>query len=891
MTKHTITITNGTIHASSKWTAIAHWCCSIMLLLLLAGPTTSLAYDVCQDDDSCAHEAMVRQTLDIFFPNDDDFPEALRREILFGAEDPDQTELFYNCGGVGGSLITCSHLWDADRSLGKPFNLIAGEPKFYANAFQVSQTLWTRALGAYAEGDVAKAYRYLGMAAHFLGDQTIPAHAHNDRHPAILGDGDYYEVTMSTPGSGPRFVGGQYAELNELETAAVASKGILLPPSYITETERKFLWLYLSTNQVADIFPSDDFNGDWNSPSDPNFPQAGSWMNVVLYDARQEMGETIASAIDKCNTDNIPRWEPDEFSEAALQQDGAKITECDGIDMFQTIREYSYVHGIRAMAGLFTLWKESIKLPILKLSVISLQEKGEGDDDTGLVDGTNDDDMYVGVVFGTNKKVYEQDCGAKGSPKYCQYQVSTFLEGKNGNRRKIDGAFVQSNTTRRDADPYPFHDGFADCKEHLRNDMCFDAEGKDYIKPLYRYGQVYDAGSDGMYDSGDQVEFRIYGWDSDNETPAFQLGSADDLLDIDPAGGSNALKFRVDLAKCLLDGGQGAGAMVISGSGGTYNCGEVILKEGTGGTDDDGEIIYNNNDTRIAFSVWFENILDDDDDGVPNIMDDCPDTPEGVPVSVRGCPNRAPVASNDGFIMLEDGVLNGNVITADNGDGIDSDEDGDGLSITSITEPVHGILIADPATGAFSYEPNDDYCGPDGFTYQLTDSPAITPPNMSSNTATVAIEVGCVNDPPIVTAVSAAVQEIKYSRVITPVIITVEDVDDATTLLTVSNLPSVLEPFLTLTLDSCTATSTESPEENGSTCTWVFAGSVSHAGLDLFDIIFIPSDDDGPGSVTGIFSLLVLPLPIPTLSPWALFLMGLLILWGVRSRLSRSSRG
>jgi len=724
---------------------------------------------------------------------------------------------------------------------------------------------------------------------------------------------------------------------------------------------------------VADLFPSDDFNGDDSPPSDPEFPAAIGWIDDVMTQTYRDLNPTRLAEVTACNNDTVPRFENTPFKEAQLIQDGKSVTTCTG--MFDLIREISYMRGIRALAGLFELWQESIKQPILMVTMIRMTELEEGDDDTGLFDGTDEDDFYVGMVFGTNKKVHEQDCGPKGT-NYCEYLPASFLLDLDGDRRKVDGAFLASNTTRRDADPYLFEDGYGECLEDLRDDMCFDAEGQDTINPLYRFGQVYDPGVDGTYDAGDDVEFRVYGWDADAESPAEWLFDADDLLDINGNSGANILKFRVDLDKCFMNDGSGDDGVKVEGFN-ANDCGGYFEHRGRGGQ---------NNDTAMQLSVRFENILDDDDDGVPNILDVCPNTPPNTVVNARGCPNTAPVATNDAFIVLEDGVLNGNVISGDNGNGVDNDADGDGLSIVSSTmtsngvvavtsstgaftytpaehfcgvdsftyqlwdfpsqtppqkvsntatvsitvtcvndppvandddfiiqedellngnvisadngngadvefegdamsietstEAMHGLVAMDAATGAFSYQPNENYCGPDSFTYQLSDDPPITPPAESSNTATVSITVDCVNDSPKVTAVSPPTQEVDYRARIVPVFITVVDVDDGATLLNILNLPPQLARSITLDLVGCTPIVTESYDEDGSTCVWVFDGFARYQGGPLDAIVFRAADDDGPGSQDGMLTLIILPVPIPTLSNWALLVLALLMLAG-----------
>ena len=222
------------------------------------------------------------------------------------------------------------------------------------------------------------------------------------------------------------------------------------------------------------------------------------------------------------------------------------------------------------------------------------------------------------------------------------------------------------------------------------------------------------------------------------------------------------------------------------------------------------------------------------------------------------CVNDAPVAVDNNYTENEDTQLSGNVIADNTGEGVDSDVDGDALSIFSNTDVSHGTLVLNP-DGSFTYDPNLNYCGPDSFTYVITDDPPATPPPMTSNTATVSITVTCVNDPPEVTSVVAGAQTSDYSDFIGTVVITVEDVDDTSTTLAESNEPTDSAAGLTLTPNGCTVVVTESPDEDGSICTWDYDGQVLDPGANVYAILFTPSDADGPGTVTGTHTLTIQP--------------------------------
>ena len=109
-----------------------------------------------------------------------------------------------------------------------------------------------------------------------------------------------------------------------------------------------------------------------------------------------------------------------------------------------------------------------------------------------------------------------------------------------------------------------------------------------------------------------------------------------------------------------------------------------------------------------------------------------------VTVDVR-LGNIAPVATNDFYFVDEDSTLS---VPASGVLQNDRDADGDPLSAVLVAAPAHGV-VALGANGAFTYAPNPNYAGPDAFVYVASDG------QLSSQPATVQIDVRQVNDPPI----------------------------------------------------------------------------------------------------------------------------------------------
>jgi putative nucleotidyltransferase with HDIG domain len=114
------------------------------------------------------------------------------------------------------------------------------------------------------------------------------------------------------------------------------------------------------------------------------------------------------------------------------------------------------------------------------------------------------------------------------------------------------------------------------------------------------------------------------------------------------------------------------------------------------------------------------------------------DTAEGtVSVTVTSV-NDAPVAVDDTVRVAEDsGVARLRLLAND------SDPDGDGLTVTAVSDPQHGAVKGSPARG-FGYAPAPDFNGADHLTYTVSDG------HGGSTTAAVDVVVAPVDDAPVV---------------------------------------------------------------------------------------------------------------------------------------------
>ncbi|HOX39217.1 MAG TPA: Ig-like domain-containing protein [Candidatus Brocadiia bacterium] len=105
--------------------------------------------------------------------------------------------------------------------------------------------------------------------------------------------------------------------------------------------------------------------------------------------------------------------------------------------------------------------------------------------------------------------------------------------------------------------------------------------------------------------------------------------------------------------------------------------------------------------------------------------------------------NDAPIAQNISAEIVEDSEVG---VTLSG-----SDAEGQTLSFVILTGPAHGVLEGSGA--ARTYVPDPDYFGPDSFTYLVNDG------ELDSATATAAIVVTPVNDPPTASDLSIGTTE------------------------------------------------------------------------------------------------------------------------------------
>ena len=333
-------------------------------------PHSVAAYNVCSDDDApCVHEYMADMAMAIFSTSELlDFSD----EIRDGATHEDEFDHVFSLSHIGGALITITHFWDADVSDSEQVDNILGS---FPNSWQKIQALWSMALGYYAVGDKEQAYHWLGHVVHLIGDHTIPTHVHEDMHGPDFIDDDAYEEWMSMPSSTPGLP--LNAQLTSDELTGLVSQG---PIEVLPGVDPLYFLLY-TTNQIADFFASE------MGPLD-------------LADSAEENGDTF----------DRHGWVQDELNsmDAAISSPRTILDLIDN-DIFNTdddgdlstIRQFSYLRGIRAIAGLYKVWDQTINDQVSVAVVVDHVEETEDHDFAcGVVCiETSDPDFFALAAF------------------------------------------------------------------------------------------------------------------------------------------------------------------------------------------------------------------------------------------------------------------------------------------------------------------------------------------------------------------------------------------------------------------------------------------------------------------------------------------------------------
>jgi hypothetical protein len=118
-------------------------------------------------------------------------------------------------------------------------------------------------------------------------------------------------------------------------------------------------------------------------------------------------------------------------------------------------------------------------------------------------------------------------------------------------------------------------------------------------------------------------------------------------------------------------------------------------------------------------------------------IEDCSGNTDAALVEVTVLPVNDPPVANDQAATAEEDTPLPITVTA-------SDPDGDVLTYSILTGPSNGTISGfDPATGGLVYTPDENYHGPDSFTFKACD------PSGACDTGVVTITVEPVDDPPV----------------------------------------------------------------------------------------------------------------------------------------------
>lgn len=245
--------------------------CSTLLFAALAAmlalPSVSAAYS------GTCHARLTEEAALIFgFPELEDY----LNEIAEGAKCEDNIDHIYDDDGPCGSTVR--HFWDADDSDNFQQNNCLGYD--YNNAWVKGRRLVDRAdefFWSYVQtgnhADLMTAYHYFGHACHLIGDMGVPAHVHIDYHPNDPLDDDCYEDWFAAhdfPQAPAVCLDWDHDDaLNRWGELVVGIDKAMQIRNYLGDEcwqpwqlQGSYYYLVYTTNQIADYFASDSYDGD-----------------------------------------------------------------------------------------------------------------------------------------------------------------------------------------------------------------------------------------------------------------------------------------------------------------------------------------------------------------------------------------------------------------------------------------------------------------------------------------------------------------------------------------------------------------------------------------------------------------------------------------------------
>ncbi len=199
--------------------------------------------------------------------------------------------------------------------------------------------------------------------------------------------------------------------------------------------------------------------------------------------------------------------------------------------------------------------------------------------------------------------------------------------------------------------------------------------------------------------------------------------------------------------------------------------------------------------------------------------------------------NDPPAAQNDNFVSDEDSTVQGNVLNNDVDADIGNGDKTAELAVSQLTSPTNGTLNLN-AQGEFTYVPNSNFFGNDGFNYRITDSAGAT------SDAQVSFTINSVNDTPTAEDDIYSINEDETLSVPASTGILANDsdpdLDDSLSFSELSNSP--LHGTVNIAADG----------------SFNYTPLANFNGLDSFTYI---AKDDAGATATGTVEITVFPIP------------------------------